>query len=70
MSPTRQEPRDPDAAARLVAERVIHFLSRLEGIKPARLVRNRAKRFRTIGRFERGIVRKARDLVARFGVGA
>ena len=57
--------RDPDAAARLLMERVVHHLSQLAGTKPRRLVRNRADRFRAIGRFERGIVKKARDLMAR-----
>ncbi len=57
--------RDPDAAARLLMERIVHHLSELARVKPRRLVRNRADRFRSIGRFERGIVKKARDVVAR-----
>ncbi len=57
--------RDPEAAARLLMERIVHHLSELARVKPHRLVRNRANRFRSIGRFERGIVKKARDLVAR-----
>ena len=57
--------RDPDAAARLLMERIVHHLSELARVKPRRLVRNRADRFRSIGRFERGIVKKARDIVAR-----
>ena len=57
--------RDPEAAARLIMERVVHHLGRLAGTKPRRLVRNRGSRYRSIGKFERGIVKKARDLVAR-----
>lgn len=57
--------RDPDAAARLLMERAVYHLNRLSGTKPRRLVRNRAQRYRSIGRFERGIVRKARDLLQR-----
>lgn len=58
--------RDPEAAARLLMERVVYHLSQLASTKPRRLVRNRANRFRAIGRFERGIVKKARDLMIRF----
>ena len=57
--------RDVDAAARLIMERTVYHLNRLSGTKPRRLVSDRAKRFRSIGRFERGIVKKARDLVSR-----
>ena len=57
--------KDPDAAARQVLERVVHHLSRLSAIKPKKLVQRRADRYRAIGRFERGIVHRARDIVAR-----
>ncbi|HJN46120.1 MAG: acetyl-CoA carboxylase carboxyl transferase subunit beta [Acidobacteria bacterium] len=57
--------RDPDAAARQVLERVVHHLSQLTSIKPKKLVQRRADRYRAIGRFERGIVHRARDIVAR-----
>ena len=57
--------RDPDAAARLVMERLVHHLQALSGTKPRRLVRRRADRYRAIGRFERGIVKRARDVLAR-----
>ena len=57
--------RDPDAAARLVMERIVHHLEALSGTKPKRLVRQRADRYRAIGRFERGVVKRTRDLVAR-----
>lgn len=58
--------RDPDAAARLLLERLVHHLGRLSGIRPTRLVRERAERFQKIGRFERGIVHRVRDLVHRW----
>ena len=58
--------RDVDAAARLLMERTVYHLNRLSGTKPRRLVSDRAKRYRSIGRFERGIVKKARDFVSRF----
>ena len=57
--------RDPDAAARQVLERVVHHLSRLSSIKPKKLVQRRGDRYRAIGRFERSIVHRARDIVAR-----
>jgi acetyl-CoA carboxylase carboxyl transferase subunit alpha len=57
--------RDPDAAARQVLERVVHHLSILSSIKPKKLVQRRANRYRAIGRFERSIVHRARDIVAR-----
>jgi len=57
--------RDALAAARLLMERAVHHLNRLTGIKPRRLVKNRAQRYRAIGTFERGIIRKARDLLRR-----
>jgi len=57
--------RDYDAAARLVMERVVHHLNQLAGVKPKRLVRNRADRFGSIGRFERGIVKNLREIVNR-----
>ena len=57
--------RDPDAAARQVLERVVHHLSVLSSIKPKKLVQRRADRFRAIGRFERSIVHRAREIVAR-----
>ena len=57
--------RDPDAAARQVLERVVHHLSELTSIKSKKLVQRRAERYRAIGRFERGIVHRARDIVAR-----
>ena len=57
--------RDADAAARLLTERIVYHLARQSSIKPKRLVRNRAKRFQSIGRFERGIVRKAQALLER-----
>ena len=57
--------RDPDAAARLVMERLVHHLQALAGTKPRRLVQRRAERYRAIGRFEGGIVKRARDLMAR-----
>ena len=61
--------RDPDAAARQVMERVVHHLAALSAIKPRKLVQRRAERYRSIGRFERGIVHRARDIVARIGRG-
>ena len=61
--------RDPDAAARQVLERVVHHLSLLSSIKPKKLVQRRADRYRAIGRFERGIVHRARDIVARISRG-
>ena len=57
--------RDADAAARLLMERIIYHLNRLVVVKPKRLVRNRAQRYQSIGRFERGIVRKAKNLLER-----
>lgn len=57
--------RDPDAAARQLLERVVHHLSLLSSIKPKKLVQRRADRYRAIGQFERGILRRARDIVAR-----
>ena len=61
--------RDPDAAARQVLERLVHHLARLTSIKPKKLVQRRADRYRAIGRFERGIVHRARDIVARISQG-
>jgi len=61
--------RDSDAAARLVMERVVYHLSRLTRTKPKRLVRNRAARYASIGKFERGIVKKSRDLLGRLSGG-
>ena len=61
--------RDPDAAARQVLERVVHHLARLSSIKPKKLVQRRADRYKAIGRFERSIVRRARDIVARISGG-
>ena len=61
--------RDPDAAARQVLERVVHHLSLLSSIKPKKLVQRRADRYRAIGRFERGIVHRVRDIVARISKG-
>jgi acetyl-CoA carboxylase carboxyl transferase alpha subunit/acetyl-CoA carboxylase carboxyl transferase beta subunit len=55
--------RDPDAAARLLMERTVYHLNRLSGTKPRKLVRNRAQRYRSIGKFERGIVRKSREFL-------
>jgi acetyl-CoA carboxylase carboxyl transferase subunit beta len=63
--PTGGSHRDADTAARLLMERIVHHLGKLSGTKPRRLVRNRAKRYQSIGKFERGIVRKARDLMMR-----
>ncbi len=57
--------RDFDAAARLVMERVVHHLNQLAGVKPRRLVRDRANRFGSIGRFERGVVKAVREMVRR-----
>jgi len=57
--------RDPDAAARLFLERVVHHLGRLSRVKPDRLVRDRSRRYHSIGQFERGVVKKARHLVSR-----
>ncbi len=62
--------RDPDAAARQVLERVVHHLAALSTLKPKKLVQRRADRYRAIGRYERGIVRRARDIVARINPGA
>lgn len=62
--------RDVDAAARQVQERIVHHLAELSVLKPKKLVQRRADRFRAIGRFERGIVRRARDIVARISPGA
>lgn len=62
--------RDVDAAARQIMERVVHHLGQLSALKPKKLVQQRADRFRAIGRFERGIVRRARDIVARISPGA
>ena len=61
--------RDPDAAARQVLERVVHHLARLSSIKPRKLVQRRADRYKAIGRFERSIVHRARDIVARISGG-
>ena len=61
--------RDPDAAARHVLERVVHHLSLLSSIKPKKLVQRRADRYRAIGRFERGIVHRARGIVERISRG-
>ena len=55
--------RDYDASARLVMERLVHHLSQLSTVKPKRLVQNRAKRFGSIGSFERGVVKIARSMV-------
>ena len=63
--PTGGAQRDPDGAARLLMERVVHHLGELSRIRPKRLVRSRANRFRSIGRFERGLVKKARAVVER-----
>ena len=57
--------RDPDAAARQVLERTLHHLAKLSALKPKRLIRRRAERYRAIGKFERSIVHRARDIVAR-----
>lgn len=57
--------RDADAAARLLMERLVHHLARVAATKPARLVRARAQRYQSIGKFERGIVRKAQNLLGR-----
>jgi acetyl-CoA carboxylase carboxyl transferase subunit alpha len=62
--------RDVDAAARQVLERIVHHLAELSALKPKKLVQRRAERFRAIGRFERSIVRRARDIVARISRGA
>lgn len=58
--------RDYDAAARLVMERLVHHLNQLASIKPGKLIRNRANKFGSIGRFERGIVKTLRTMVERF----
>ena len=55
--------RDADAAARLVLEQILHHLSRLASVKPKKLVRRRLQRYRGIGKFERGLMRKVRGLV-------
>ena len=57
--------RDPDGAARLVRERLVHHLSELARVKPKRLIRNRADRFGSIGRFERGLVKTLREMADR-----
>ena len=57
--------RDPDAAARQVLERVVDHLSRLSGLKPKKLIQQRADRYRAIGAFERGVVHRARNIIAR-----
>ena len=57
--------RDPDGAARLVRERLVHHLSELARVKPKRLIRNRAARFGSIGRFERGLVKTLREMAGR-----
>jgi acetyl-CoA carboxylase carboxyl transferase subunit alpha len=57
--------RDRDAAARLLLERILHHLSRLDGVKPKKLVRRRADRYQAVGTFERGLMRKVRGLVER-----
>ncbi|HIE91553.1 MAG TPA: acetyl-CoA carboxylase carboxyl transferase subunit beta [Acidobacteria bacterium] len=62
--------RDVDAAARQILERVVHHLAELSTLKPKKLVQRRAERYRAIGRFERSIVRRARDIVARISPGA
>ena len=46
-------------------ERVVHHLNQLAGVKPRRLVRDRANRFGSIGRFERGVVKAVREMVRR-----
>jgi len=58
--------RDYDAAARLVMERLVHHLGQLSGTKPKRLIRNRATRFGSIGKFERGVSTMLRTMVKRF----
>ena len=55
--------RDADTAARLVLERILHHLSRLASVKPKKLVRRRLQRYRGIGKFERGLMRKVRGLM-------
>ena len=64
-------PRDlsPLEQARQVLERVVHHLARLSSIKPKRLVQRRADRYKSIGRFERSIVHRAREIVARISGG-
>lgn len=57
--------RDPDGAARLVGDRLVHHLGELSQVKPKRLIRNRADRFGSIGRFERGVVKALRDMAGR-----
>ena len=61
---------DPDAAARQVLERVVYHLSRLSGLKPKKLIQQRADRYGAIGAFERGVVHRARDIVARIQKGS
>ncbi len=61
--------RDPDAAARLLQERILFHLRQLSSIRPGRLVRRRAERYQRIGRFERGIVHKVRGLFDRLRSG-
>ncbi len=62
--------RDADAAARLVLERILHHLSRLASVKPKKLVRRRLQRYRGIGKFERGLMRKVRGLMGMIRRGA
>lgn len=57
--------RDIDASARLLKERIVHHLGQLSAVKPKRLVQNRAQRFQSIGRFERGLSRKAQAIIGR-----
>lgn len=61
---------DADAAARLLLERMLYHLSRLARVKPKKLVRRRIERYRGIGKFERGLMRKVRGLVERIRGGA
>lgn len=56
---------DPDAAARLLLESLVFHVSRLSGTKPKKLVRKRLDRYRSIGKFERGITRNLRKIVGR-----
>ena len=57
--------RDPDAAARLLLESILFHFSRLTDVKTKKLLRKRLDRYRSIGRFERGITRNLRNLVGR-----
>jgi acetyl-CoA carboxylase carboxyl transferase subunit beta len=56
---------DPDGSAQLVREQILVHLHRLITAKPKKLVARRAERFRSMGKFERGWMKIARNLAYR-----